>query len=303
MRKGKNIMRLTAFILVLMTFMASCKPSIPSDVISKDKMESILYDYHIALAMGRYNADNQGASAIAYREAVLKKHEVTSAEFDSSMVYYMRHTELLHAIYEDLSDRLSKEAVALGGSANEQSRFGNLTSKGDTANVWNASSALVFSTNKPFNNYSFELKADTAYHKGDRLMLDFDSQFILQDGMRDGVAVLALTFSNDSVASQVIHIQNSQHYSIDINDGNNLGIKNVKGYFLLGTGDFSSNDASTTTLKLMFLQNIRLIRMHQHTAPVKPSNKQSADSVRKDSARRDSGVQVTHDSRGADERI
>ena len=290
MKKDRIITRLIAFVLVLMALMASCKPSTPSDIISKDKMESILYDYHIALAMGRYGSDDQGAMTIAYREAVLKKYDVTSAEFDSSMVYYMRHTEQLHAIYEDLSDRLSKEAVALGGSANDQSRFGSLTSKGDTANVWNASPTLVFSTNKPFNSHCFELKVDTAYHKGDRFMLDFDSQFIFQDGMRDGLAVLAVTFSNDSVASQVLHVQNSQHYSIDISDGDNLGIKSVKGYFLLGTGDFASNDASTTTLKLMFLQNIRLIRMHQHITPVKANNNQAKDSVSKDSARQDSGM-------------
>lgn len=290
MRKGRFMKKLAVAALMVVALMASCKPSLPSDIIPKDEMESILYDYHIALAMGHNNIDGQGATSIALREAVFKKHDVTSAEFDSSMVYYMRHTEQLRAIYEDLTDRMNREAVALGGSASDQSRFGDITSKGDTTNVWSQATTLILSTNKPFNNHSFELKADTSYHKGDRFMLDFDAQFIIQDGMRDGVAVLAVTFKNDSVASHTVRVQNSQHYSLDVSDGDTIGVKNVKGYFLLGTGDFSSNSSSASTLKLMFLQNIRLVRMHRHLEPAKPATPLPKDSVKKDSARKDTGM-------------
>ncbi len=294
MRKVKVITSCVALALMVTSVVSSCKPSAPSDVISAGKMGDILYDYHIALAMGRQTDMGQENLTVAYREAVLKKHEVTAAEFDSSMVYYMRHTEQLRAIYEDLSDRLGKEAVALGGSADDQNRYGSLTSKGDTTNVWNGASSLVFSPDKPFNCHSFALKVDSSYHEGDRFMLDFDTQFIYQDGMRDGIAVLALTFSNDSVVSQICRIQNTQHYSIDLGDNDNLGIKSVKGYFLLSKGDFSSNDASQTTLKLMFLQHIRLVRMHRNLEP-KPQDTLPKDSMPKnippkDSTRRDSGM-------------
>ena len=93
---------------------ASCKPSLPRDVLSKGKMTDILFDYHIALAMAQSEDGGSEKNSLAYREAVLKKHDVTSADFDSSMVYYMRHTELLHDVYKDLAERLDKEAVALG---------------------------------------------------------------------------------------------------------------------------------------------------------------------------------------------
>ena len=90
---------------------ASCKPSLPRDVLSKGKMTDILFDYHIALAMAQSEDGGSEKNSLAYREAVLKKHDVTSADFDSSMVYYMRHTELLHDVYKDLAERLDKEAV------------------------------------------------------------------------------------------------------------------------------------------------------------------------------------------------
>lgn len=252
------------FILLMaaMELIQSCKPSIPSGYLSKGKMEDILYDIHLAEAMSRndYNSADQGVM-ISYKEAILRKHDVTTAEFDSSMVYYMRHTKLLHDIYGDLSERLTDEAKSLGADVSDMNQFGEV-GKGDTANVWKGPRAFVLSVNKPFNYMDFSIPVDSGFHKGDRLMLDFDSQFIFQDGMRDGVAVLAVTFANDSVASSILRVTSSQHYSMQVEDRDSLGIKSVKGYFLLGRGDFASGDISATTIKLMFVQNVRLVRMH-----------------------------------------
>ena len=272
-----------AMVLLLMLGMVSCKPSLPRDILSKGKMTDILYDYHIALAMAQVDGDN--AKSIAYKEAVLRKHDVTSAEFDSSMVYYMRHTELLHDVYKDLGDRMNNAQVALGGSASGAGDFGNLSATGDTANIWKLSQSMVFCTFKPFNSASFEIAVDTTFHKGDRLMLDFDAQFLYQDGMRDGVALLAVQFQNDSVAQQVVHVQSSMHYSVQVSDDQNLGIKSVKGYFMLSDGGFSSDMGSQTTLKLMFLEHIKLIRMHQKKME-QPKDTASGDSLKTDSMSR-----------------
>jgi len=273
------------FVMGVCAILASCKPSLPNDVLSKGKMTDILFDYHIALAMAQSEPGGAQANNLAYREAVLKKHDVTSAEFDSSMVYYMRHTELMHDVYKDLADRLDKETVALGGDASGMSDFDNLSATGDTANIWKGAQSMVFSTDEGFNSYSFRVDADTAFHKGDRLRLDFESQFIYQDGMRDGIAMLAVQFKNDSVAQSVIHVQSSQHYTVELADNDSLGIKCVKGYFMLCNGGFGMDAGSATTLKLMFIDKVKLIRMHpQKVVAPKPSSQ--GDSARIDTANR-----------------
>ena len=241
---------------------ASCKPSLPRDVLSKGKMTDILFDYHIALAMAQNEDGGSEKNSLAYREAVLKKHDVTSADFDSSMVYYMRHTELLHDVYKDLAERLDKEVVALGGNSTGNSDFDNLTAVGDTANIWKDATSMVFSPDEGFNSRSFKIEADT------------------------GIALLAVQFKNDSVAQTVIHIQSAQHYSVELADNDSLGIKCVKGYFMLNEGGFSSDAGSLTTLKLMFVNKIRLIRMHpKKVAPVS-SSAASSDSAKVDTARK-----------------
>ena len=283
----KKLMICLVAVMALLFSVSSCKPSLPSGVLSKGKMTDILYDYHLALAMAHMDDNGDKGQSLAYREAVLRKYDVTSAEFDSSMVYYMRHTELLEDVYKDLTDRYNNEITAMGGSAKEGGEFANLSAIGDTANVWNLATSMVFMPMKPFNSTSFDIKVDSTFHKGDRLMLDFDAQFIYQDGMRNGVAMLAVQFGNDSIAQRTIMIQSTQHYSVELSDADSLGIKSVKGYFMLMNGDDGTGVSSQTTLKLMFLEHIKLIRMHPQkpvAAPAGSSPSASSDSLRKDSA-------------------
>ena len=283
----KKLMICLVAVMALLFCISSCKPSLPSGVLSKGKMTDILYDYHLALAMAHMDDNGDKGQSLAYREAVLRKHDVTSAEFDSSMVYYMRHTELLEDVYKDLTDRYNNEITAMGGSAKEGGEFANLSATGDTANVWNLAASMVFMPVKPFNSTSFNIKVDSTFHKGDRLMLDFDAQFIYQDGMRNGVAMLAVQFGNDSIAQRTIMIQSTQHYSVELSDDDSLGIKSVKGYFMLMNDDNGTGVSSQTTLKLMFLEHIKLIRMHPQkpvAAPAGSSPSVSSDSLRKDSA-------------------
>ncbi len=118
----------------------------------------------------------------------------------------MRHTELLKDVYKDLTDRYGKEIEALGGSGKEGGTLVTLSANGDTANIWNLLLRWYLRLCSRIMSSSFNIKVDTTFHKGDCLMLDFDAQFIYQDGMRDGVAMLAVQFANDSVAQRTIMI-------------------------------------------------------------------------------------------------
>lgn len=180
--------------LLLAFFVVSCKPSIPSEYIQPSEMEDMLYDYHLSMAI----ANREGYTDVrqqAFKLAVMKKYDVSEEKFDKSLQYYMRHTEKLHDIYVELSKRLENEARAQGASESELSQYGDITSKGDTTDIWRGNRTLILSPYPPVDRESFEIKADTAFHKGDRLLLTFDSQFIIQDGMRDAIIMMAVTYS------------------------------------------------------------------------------------------------------------
>ena len=124
-----------------------------------DEMADILYDYHVADGMVQTNFDSPDSVAMrAYRISILKNHGVTQADFDSSMVYYTRHTRLLQKVYDKIADRLGREAVERGGQAG----FTDLTENADTTNVWKLSTAFVLSPYLATNRISFEIKADSS---------------------------------------------------------------------------------------------------------------------------------------------
>lgn len=252
---------LVLFITVVLT---GCKPGIPGRYLQMDEMVDILYDYHVADGMVQTNFDSPDSVAMrAYRISILKNHGVTQADFDSSMIYYTRHTRLLQKVYDKIADRLDREAVERGGQAG----FTNLTENADTTNVWKRSTAFVLSPYLATNRMSFEIKADSSYHEGDRMLLDFDAQFLYQDGMRDALVVLAITYANDSVEYVNNSISTSSHYHMQIMNEGRLAIKSVRGFWMLSS-DRAMPTSSATTFKLFIVSNVRLVKMHV-TEPVK----------------------------------
>lgn len=257
MRIIKSIINIVS-VMAVIVMMGSCKPGVPDDYIQPGKMEDILYDYHIAMAMADEGDPSQRDQRIVeYKEAVLKKYGCTDKQFETSMEYYMRHTERLHDIYENLADRLNDEAKDLGaeGSAAKATYAAN----GDTANVWKGPQSLVLMPKPGFNSYSFTVKVDTAFHAGDKLQLQFNSSYIIQDGTRNAVAVMAVTLSNDSIVTQTMRISSDSRMTSVYAGAPDMKIKAIRGFILFLP---DNGVIPTTTLKILCLTDIQLLRIH-----------------------------------------
>lgn len=249
---------ISAIVSAVATMMISCKPGVPGRYLQEDEMEDIIYEYYLAEQVVATQGGDE-SMAQTYRDNILLKYGTTAEQFDSSMVYYTRHTQRLYDIYQRVGKRLSDEAIAQGASASEVERFGDLASSGDTMNVWTGERAFVLTQHAATNHYPFSIDADSSYHAGDRIMLDLDVHYIFQDGARDGVAALKVRFGNDSVASKTTRMATTSHYHLQIEDSDSLGIKNVSGYILLNGGALQQQSGS---LRLMAVSGVTLIRMH-----------------------------------------
>lgn len=276
---------LCLLVLAIVVLVASCKPTVPSGIIQSDEMEDLLYDYHLADAMARQASGNYDQNLQAYHAAVLKKYRVTNAEFDSSMVYYMRHATLLHDMYEHIAERMSKDAQAMGSSVSMNSGAeGFNTASGDTIDLWKGPQSLVLIPNEPYNLYSFHFKPDAKAQRGDDYVLSVHSNFIFQDGMRDGIVTLALVYSNDSVASRVMHVSSSLDQQVVLTDADSVGVKEIRGYFLLNKNNLMNS--SSTTLQLVSFDKIHLLRCHRKVEKQasKPANASAPDTAKPQAA-------------------
>ena len=257
-QKHNKLLYVWAKICILLAFvLVSCKPTVPSTYIQPGEMEDLLYDYHIAMSVAAVkNATPEQQEA--YKLAVFKRYGIDETEFENSLKYYLRHTERLKKIYENIDERLKKEAQAQGVSASDFNQYGDASLKGDTTNVWNRAKAVILTPQSPYNYHYFEVKTDTTFHKGDQLTLEFDPLFIVQDGTREGVAVFTVTFGNDSIATETARFFSEGHQSVPIQDTAHSGIKRVRGYFYMPQPHDNS-----TTFRLLAITNIKLIRMHE----------------------------------------
>ena len=262
--------------------MTSCS-SDSSDVLSMGEMEDILYDIYLSQNIeDGVSYDRKKYSEITNREAIYRKYDITQAEWDSSYNYYCRHADKLHTIYKKLSERIRTDVLELGGDVS----LDETTLSGDTINIWNSERNFILMQETPYNLNEFAVKADSMFKPGDVLTLQFDNQFIFQEGSRNLVAVLVVTLATDSVVTNTCHVNSDGKYTLSFNDYNRLGIKSVQGYFVLLR---NNNEQVSTTFHLASLENIRLILAHSREvleqAPV-PKTVEVKDSLETDSVRR-----------------
>ncbi len=243
----------------------SCKPTVPGRYIQPDDMEDLLYDYHLAMATAaaeyRQSIDIRQLQE-QYRKKVFEQHGITQAEFDESMVYYYRHADRLNNIYKNLSQRFSDDGEALGVSITPHGS--QIPTTGDTANVWRGDNTHVLLPYKPHNIYSFRINADTAFHAGDQLSLNFNAVFIYQDGPRDATAYLVVRYNNDSIATQMRRITSSTRYSMFVTDAHKVGIKEVSGYFIM---PHSLAELSSNSFRIVSLYDIHMVKTRAGSKP------------------------------------
>ena len=196
MRRG----RLTYLLLVMI--MVACKPTVPSEYIQPDDMEDILYDYHVAQAMAKQiEVQDANFNKTRYFLSILKKYDVTEADFDSSLVYYYSHVDRLQDIYKQVNQRLSDEATNLGVTVGDINRYSQYSATGDTANIWNKQSDLLLIPCPTMNRFDFTVDVDTTFHQGDSFMFQFVSEYLWQNGRYDEIR---FTDVNDSVMQYAV---------------------------------------------------------------------------------------------------
>ena len=271
------------YLLVLMLVVA-CKPTVPSEYIQPGDMEDILYDYHLALAMSRQkNSHESDFNRSLYFQSVLKKHGVTEAEFDSSLVYYYSHVYRLKDIYSEVNQRLSDEATSLGVAVGDINRYSQYSTTGDTANIWNQQTDLLLIPCPTMNRYDFTVKVDSTFKKGDSFMFQFMSEYIWQSGSKDVTVCFVCKYEGDSIIQTANHISVAGTSQVRVPANRKNKLTEMRGFIYLNDGGDDSNNR-----KMLFISQIQLIRFHDKTAENEEitNDESSTETPAKDSIQR-----------------
>ena len=259
-RRGVHLFIVGATVMVLLS---ACKPQVPSKYLQPDDMEDLMYDYYLSQGISNSQPRTTDYDRRYNMQAVLKKYGLTNEEFDSTLVYYYNHMELMDAIYSNIQKRLGDEALELGASEGEVERFTIQSVSGDTTDVWEGKRQLMLLPIPPYHIVQFSQKADTSFYKGDSFLLTFGSRFLVQSGSRNATVYLAVTYENDSVVSATTPINVSGGSTLRINACDQKA-KQLDGYIYMPRRDQTDN---ASEIPLLLLDRIQLMRFHHKEKP------------------------------------
>lgn len=266
-----NFMHLL-FLLLISTILVACSGR-PDGVLSETEMEEVLYDYHMAQgAMDVSSYEEREQIAESYRQAVFEKHGITEAEFDSSLVYYNRHSTQLNDIYKRLSDRFTEDSEQMKLRSGSDEMISALGDGGDTTNIWSGAKVYVLRPSRMLNVERFEMKADTSFHVADRFVFMVSMQFVGESSHVDSNAPYAdfgitIEYSDSTTIGthRKVTYGGPQQFSLDSKQDKT--IKSITGYLYYSGLQEQRN--------FCVMNNIGLFRIHTQ----KQDTAETADSL------------------------
>ncbi len=241
--------------------LASCVEKARTDVLSPEKLEAILYDYHLAQVMVSDLPSSERYKKDLYFDYVYYKHGVTEEQIDSSLVYYARYPKDLSLMYTNMSSRLDRELERVEEGGIEWVKREAVPVSGDTADLW-YDAKLIQMTSSPIDNrYAFTVPADTNFKAGDKIVWTGDVLFFdeVVDSIRHYLYMnLMVKFANDSLLQVDTLLYASGSYLLEVPDTSKWTIKSVEGEAYLKNAD---------AVGRLLLVSPHLMRYHANTLP------------------------------------
>lgn len=248
--------------LLLLVSLASCEVKMPEDVLPPQKMEDILYDYHLANSMATTFASADYKEKLMY-SYVYQKHNVSKELFDSSLVWYNRYPKYMKDIYTNLESRYQADVDLLGGIKVVRSEGVDLDAANLAVNVaelWTGHPVKML-TATPLGNrlsFSFETPKDSSFVVGDSLVFSFNAMFISQreEGVeQEAYAAISLEYADDSYYTAGVSVKEPGFFVIPALRNEKSRLKSMSGYVY-----YFDNDTARSSRAI--LSELSVKRLH-----------------------------------------
>ena len=262
---------------LLAIFVTGCTVKRPNEVLPESTMEDLLYDYHIAKAMGDNLPYNENYKKVLYTDAVFNKYGTTKVVFDSSMVWYTRNTEVLAKVYEKVSKRLKAQQNVINHLIAIRDKKPMTSAPGDSVDVWAWQRMKRLTGMTTDDKLTFVLPSDSNFKERDTLVWKVRYQFLgnVPDTALTALMAMQIIFENDSIISATQRVGNSGTQSICLQSDTLGTIREVKGFI------YYPREKTPHTL---VLDKITLMRYHSNDTLQTLNDSLQSDSVPKPDA-------------------
>ena len=170
--------------LVSLSVAASCIDR-PDVVLDEEQMIDLLVDVHRAeglLEMQQQQGVSFGTDLDTYQKeviaAVLQKHGVSRARYDTSLMWYAQHLKLLTRVYGHVDERIREEHEMWSMQVTEARDFA-VSLPGDSVELWSLRQHLVLDRRRYSDILFWEIQSDSNFVAGDTLSWRFSIRQLL----------------------------------------------------------------------------------------------------------------------------
>lgn len=238
---------------ILFLSFTSCKQQ-GEEILNKEQMAELLVDVHkseAVIALNYSKFPNDSTKSII-RAAVFKRHNITQAQFDSSLVWYGNHIEDYMEIYDKVIERLNQEneeIKALIAQDNAQI----LTRAGDTVDIWKLERSHIFDSDKRENIFAFDIMADENFFKNDRFILKIHVINVPKDDAKP-LTYLAVRHDEQNINYNWGKIIKEGWNELKVQCDSSIRMNTVYGYIAM---------PERTDGHVMYMDSIILLRIHE----------------------------------------
>lgn len=158
----KKLYKFSVTLLFIAGIMACSK--VPDGILSERKMKDVMIDMY--LAEGLIGNDPMLFSDSIHRDAlyqsIFRKHKITQAVYDSSLVWYGKNLDILVQVYDLAINDLNERVRALGDIQASAAPSSNQ----DSIDIWPRRNIHIFTPSALFNGVTFDIRPDRPYSSG-----------------------------------------------------------------------------------------------------------------------------------------
>ena len=243
----RNKLRQYGVFFFVAAFVAACS-STPSGVLSEKKMQSVLIDMELAEAM--ISSDYQNYKDIEYKKAlyqsVFRKHGITEAEYDSSLVWYGRNLDIYMRVYDRAIAEVNQRITNLGNIKSVTTPV----VRQDSIDIWPKQNSFLFSPDALFNGITFDIKPEKSYSAGSIFVLGIHV-FGLNENMTFRPEVRIFADQGDTIVSVISKITQDGYIETVLKTLPTIQVKQVYGSIFMNNADSCYYKVYVDSLNLM----------------------------------------------------
>lgn len=235
------------YIILAVFLLSSCNRR-PGDVVSPQKMTEVLYDIRLTQSIyandPQFKSDEMKDALVA---GVLRKHKITQAELDSSLLWYSDNIQYYSAINDTVAARLKAKNESL-----MRSRIGSGANRRQTNQII----PTFYYLNEYSPTLSFDI--DSLKIKNIKNISLFHLKFDIQGLSAEQEAEASVYFNyKDTLVRRKMPIERNTHYSFSKPSLPDSLLKSISGYIHL-KNDINNISSNVLIYNISYIDSLKV---------------------------------------------